>query len=589
MTAAVPRRPVLIAAVALAVAATAAAAPASAVGPPGSASGAKASGGPSPRASATGALPPPRHHGVLRITGSPRDGGTLRAAGLTWRPGRLPAGDRLLSFQVGYTWDACTTAGNCRPGADTTATPFAARRYVAGHADTGRFLKVTEAATEVVETDPATFSFVTKSVSVSAASRGAVRAYRAGLPPRTAFVNGTPERRTGSAAEYFSVAAPHYNTADGPVTQRYRVDHRHWRALPPRGVFYTGMLRAGRHRVAVRTTDAAGASTARFAWRVVPLPAPLACQAVPGRSCWYPPHLDARGHPARWDWQIGRVAPLQRTGAHAVDIYDIDGFLTTPAQVRAIHTRWQAATLPHPKAVCYLDLAWEDYRPDATVGQFFPAATLGNVYFGFPQERWVDFRQLDALKPMLDERIRMCAAKGFDTVELDDIDSFDPPSTTGFHLTPGDAQNYLAYAFNEIHRYGMTGLWKNSPLLSWWGRRYADGAVVEECYRYHECFAAQLRGSSQYGITCTGLAGRTPCGWDDFSTDRTAAQPTGKWVGEAEYGADHYVCNPGRPCPPKRRFATFCRLVYAPPGGYAAVKFDVDLNGTMFFPCPHGT
>ena len=102
----------------------------------------------------------------------------------------------------------------------------------------------------------------------------------------------------------------------------------------------------------------------------------------------------------------------------------------------------------------------------------------------------------------------MCAAKGFDAVELDDIDSFDPPSTTGFHLTPGDAQNYLAYAFNVIHRYGMTGLWKNSPLLSWWGRRYADGAVVEECYRYHQCFAAQLRGSSQYGITCTGLAGR---------------------------------------------------------------------------------
>ena len=108
---------------------------------------------------------------------------------------------------------------------------------------------------------------------------------------------------------------------------------------------------------------------------------------------------------------------------------------------------------------------------------------------------------------MLDERIRMCAAKGFDAVELDDIDSFDPPSTTGFHLTPGDAQNYLAYAFNEIHRYGMTGLWKNSPLLSWWGRRYTDGAVVEECYRYQQCFASQLRGSSQYGITCTGLAG----------------------------------------------------------------------------------
>jgi hypothetical protein len=325
---------------------------------------------------------------------------------------------------------------------------------------------------------------------------------------------------------------------------------------------------------------------------VVPLPAPLACRPQRGRACWYPPHLDSRHRPMRWDWQIGRVTPLQRTGARAVDIYDIDGFLTTRAEIHAIHARWQASTLPHPRAVCYIDLAWEDYRPDASprpYGRYFPASALGHVYFGYPQERWVDFRQLNALKPMLDERLARCARKGFDAVELDDIDSFDPPSTTGFHLTPGDAQNYLAYAFNEIHRLGMTGLWKNSPLLSWWGRHYADGAVVEECYRYHECFAASLRGSSQYGITCTGLAGRTPCGWDDFTTDRTRNQPTGKWVGEAEYAQDHYVCDPGQRCPHKKAFSTFCRIVYAPPYGYSAVKFDVDLNGRLFYPCPKGT
>ena len=58
---------------------------------------------------------------------------------------------------------------------------------------------------------------------------------------------------------------------------------------------------------------------------------------------------------------------------------------------------------------------------------------------------------------------------------------------------------------------------------------------------------------------------------------------------EAEYGADGYVCNPGQSCPPKRRFATFCRIVYAPPGGFSAVKFDVDLNGKVFYPCPRGT
>ena len=521
-------------------------------------------GGVFPRAS-TSRLPPPRHQGTLRVTGSLRDGGTARATGLSWRPGPLPPGDRLLSFEVGYYWSACTAAGQCHPAADTTATPFAARRYVAGHADTGRFLQITETATEVVETSPATFSFSLKSSSVSQMTTGTVRAYRAGRPPSSEFVNGTPERRTASAEEYFSVAAPHYNAANGPVAQRYRVDRRPWRALPASRVLYTGALSPGLHRVAVRTANAAGATTARFTWRVVPLPAPLPCRARAPRHCWYPPHLDSRGHPMRWDWQIGRVTPLQRTGKSAVDIYDIDGFLTTPAQVRAIHTRWQAATLPRPRAVCYLDLAWEDYRPDGSPGRYFPAATLGNVYFGYPQERWLDFRQLGALKPMLNERIRMCAAKGFDTVELDDIDSFDPPSTTGFYLTAGDAQNYLSYAYNQVHRYGMTVLWKNSPLLARWGARYTDGAVVEECYTFGGCPS-----------------------WNVFTTDRTAHQPTGKWVGEAEYGADHYVCNPGQSCPHRRLFTTFCARVYAPAAGFAAVKFDVNLDGKVFLPCPAG-
>jgi hypothetical protein len=536
---------------------------------------------------AAAAIPKPTAQGTLRIAGTLRDGGTVRAAGLSWRPGVLPGGDKLLSFAVSYTWQSC--AAKCGPGADSTVTPYAAQRYTAGHADTGRRLRLVETASEIVETDPATFSFTQVTASVSLTSAGTVAAYRAGRAPRTEFVNGTPEHRTASDAEYFRVAAPHYNAADGTPALQYRIDHGGWQALPAHRAFYTGKLTVGPHRVAVRASNAAGSMTVRFGWRVVPMPAPVACRPWRGKACWYPPHLNSRGKPMRWDWQIGRVTPRQRTGARAVDIYDIDGFLTTTAQVHAVHTRWHAATLAHPKLVCYLDLAWEDYRPDGSPGQVFPAATLGNVYYGYPQERWLDFRQLDALKPMLNERIAMCARKGFDAIELDDIDSFDPPSTTGFDLTPGDAQNFLAYALNEVHRYGMTVMWKNSPYLTWWARDYADGAVVEECYVFHQCVAAQLRGSSQYGITCTALSGATPCGWDVFSTDKTPAQPTGKWVGEAEYSDDNYVCNPGKKsCPYPRRFATFCKRVYEPSYGFAAVKFDVDLDGRMFLPCPRG-
>ena len=266
----------------------------------------------------------------------------------------------------------------------------------------------------------------------------------------------------------------------------------------------------------MRTANRAGATTSVTPGRST-LPAPLPWQG----SCWYPPHLDSKGTRCAG---TGRSAGSPRCSAPAargaVDIYDIDGFLTTKAEVTAIKTTWQAATLPHPKAVCYLDLAWEDYRPDGTPGRAFPAAALGNIYFGYPAERWVDFRQLDALKPMLDERIGMCARKGFDAVELDDIDSFDPPSTTGFHLTPGDVQNYLAYAFNLIHADGMTGLWKNSPLLSSWGRQYTDGAVVEECYVEPAVLRQPVRRQPPVRDHLHRLSGPTPCGWDDF-TDET--------------------------------------------------------------------
>jgi hypothetical protein len=541
-------------------------------------------------------IPAPVAKGALQIAGVMRDGSTVRAAGLTWAPGPLPRFDRLLSFEVAYEWFSCSPrSGSCRAAEDRTATPFAASSYVVGHRDVGRVLRVKEVATEVVETNPATFAQGPHSAARGVRSTVPVAPYVAGTAPRTELVDGTPESTTGSRSEYFTVDPPHFAAHDGPARMQFRVDDGTWQTMPPSRVLFTGELTLGRHHVRVRTENKAGATTISFEWRVVPLAAPAAC--VPRSSddpCWYPPHLDSQGRPMRWDWQIGVVTPVERTGPSAVDLYDIDGFLTTGAEVNAIHDTWPAATLAHPKAVCYLDVAWEEYRPDASPvghGGRFPADTLGDVYYGYPQERWLDFRQLDALKPMLQERIAMCAQKGFDAVEIDDIDSFDPPSTTGFHLTPGDAENFLAYTFNLIHEDGMTALWKNSPLLSSWGAHYTDGAVVEECDASHQCFASQFAGQDFYGLRCTELSGPSPCGWDVFTTDVTKHQPTGKWVGEAEYLQDHFVCTPSAGCtgPGRQTFAAFCRTVYAPSSGFTAVLFTVDLNAKVFLPCPDGT
>ena len=536
-------------------------------------------------------IPPPVATGELTIGGVPQDGQTVAAAGLSWHPGRLPTGMKLLSFQVADVWQACASRhAGCVPGADTTSTPFAAARYVVGHADTGAYLGVKETATEVVQTQAVPFTFKVVHASRRASFRfKTVLGYPAGLAPTTRFVNGTPERRTGSTSENFQVQPPHYAAADGVPTQQYQVDAGSWTPVPTSEVFPTGTLALGWHTVRVKVSNAAGSNTISFSWQVVPLPAPVSCTSWKGHECWFPPHLDGTGHPMRWDWQIGLTTPQQRTGPSAVDIYDVDGFLTTPSELQAIHTQWQAATLPHPRAICYLDLAWEDYRPDGGTFQYgglFPGSALGNVYFGYPQERWVDFRRLGALTPMLDSRMAMCAAKGFDAIEFDDIQ---PSRNSGFNLTSGDIQNYLASTFNTAHRLGLTVLWKNNGTLSWWGRQYADGAIVEECYVYHECFSSWVAGSTHGSITCTKLSGPTPCGWDDFTSDVTPEQPTGKWVGEAEYKQDRVVCDPGQPCRPHRAFSTYCSIVYGRATGFAGVKFDVNLDGSLFYPCPSGT
>ena len=69
------------------------------------------------------AISPPVSQGTLRMAGPLRDGLPIRAAGLSWRPSPLPPGTRLLSFEVGYVWQACTalsggTGRHCSPGAD---------------------------------------------------------------------------------------------------------------------------------------------------------------------------------------------------------------------------------------------------------------------------------------------------------------------------------------------------------------------------------------------------------------------------------------------------------------------------------------
>jgi hypothetical protein len=218
--------------------------------------------------------------------------------------------------------------------------------------------------------------------------------------------------------------------------------------------------------IAIVPLGAPGVSgAARLAERiraVRTLPTPVDC---PG--CWHP------GLRVAWQWQL--QSPPKPANLLDVRMYDVDGFEAKAFLVAAMHER-------RIKAVCYLSAgSWEDFRPDADE---FPDAVLGRSN-GWPGERWLDIRQLDVLGPIMAARLDMCAAKGFDAVEFDNVDGY--RNDTGFPLTGAQQLRYDAFLANEAHLRGMSALLKNdlgqiAALLP-----YFDAALNEQCHQYAEC------------------------------------------------------------------------------------------------------
>jgi hypothetical protein len=175
---------------------------------------------------------------------------------------------------------------------------------------------------------------------------------------------------------------------------------------------------------------------------------------------------------AAWQWQLQGKIDL----SVAAGVFEVDGFETPPRMVARLHGLGR-------KAICYLDVgSWESYRPDADA---YPARVLGAVYSGYPDERWLDIRQIGTLAPILRKRFDLCARKGFDAVEPDNIAGYE--NKTGFPLSGTDQLRFNRWVAREVHRRGMSVALKNDPdqVRSLLGS--FDFAVVEECFQYEEC------------------------------------------------------------------------------------------------------
>lgn len=189
----------------------------------------------------------------------------------------------------------------------------------------------------------------------------------------------------------------------------------------------------------------------------------------PGHAIWHP-----RPTTAPWQWQLqGKIDTSFRA-----PVYEVDGFETPQSTVAKLHRQGR-------KVICYLDVgSWESYRPDKAE---FPRSAIGRKYEGFPNERWLDVAHFHRFERPLKQRFNMCARKGFDGVEPDNVAGWEKENRTGFKITRQDQLRFNRWVARQVHARGMAVALKNDGRQAKQLSGDFDFAVVEECFQYHEC------------------------------------------------------------------------------------------------------
>ena len=182
-----------------------------------------------------------------------------------------------------------------------------------------------------------------------------------------------------------------------------------------------------------------------------------------------------------WKPPLGSTLQVQFDGdvdqTVQASVYDLDAFDTDAATVSSLHGLGR-------HVICYVDAGtWENFRPDSDA---FPDSVKGKSN-GWPGERWLDVRRLDVLGPILNARLDLCVAKGFDAVEFDNVDGY--ANRTGFDLTGADQLTFDRWLADAAHSRGLGVGLKNDldqvPQLA----SSFDFSIDEQCAQYKECDA----------------------------------------------------------------------------------------------------
>lgn len=188
----------------------------------------------------------------------------------------------------------------------------------------------------------------------------------------------------------------------------------------------------------------------------------------------------------KWQWQLqGKIDTTL-----PVQVYNID--IEVP-QETIDELRSKGI-----KLICYFSAGTvEDFRDDADQ---FPLRIIGEQYEDLVDERWVDYAEMDAIAHVMRARLDKCKSKGFDAVEIDNVDAHNYETRdalgnvtnigTSFKMTLDESTEYVLWLADEAHKRGLGIGLKNAEEMVADVVDVVDWMLVEDCYYDSWCMAA---------------------------------------------------------------------------------------------------
>lgn len=195
-----------------------------------------------------------------------------------------------------------------------------------------------------------------------------------------------------------------------------------------------------------------------------------------GGKTWWKPTPDK---PIALHWQLSTEFKFPRDVIPGVTVYDLDGELTTAETVKKLDELG-----PDIIVICYFDAGvFETYRSDADT---FPQEIIGEADIGWENSYWLDVRQAEVLRPIMENRIKTwCKDKGFDAIEPDETEVWSNES--GFEITKEQNNAYNRMIAELAHKHGLSVGLKGNTTETGDLVAYFDWTLNEECWEYEEC------------------------------------------------------------------------------------------------------